>query len=113
MIEDYRFGLITINGKTYENDVEVRWNGKALPWWRQESHLIGFEDVERAIREEPDLLIIGTGESGMAKVLQETKEKILSEGIGLIIEKTGPAVVTFNREKQKGRKVIGLFHLTC
>lgn len=113
MIESYRFGLIIINGKTYKNDVEVRWYGDVLSWQRQEPHLVKVKDVKRAIRERPDLIIFGTGESGMANVLEETREEILSEGIGLIIEKTGPAVGTFNKEKQKGRKVIGLFHLTC
>ena len=120
MIEEYKFGFIAIDGKTYEYDVEVRWTGEVLKWWREESHIVDIEDVKRAIDQNPDLIIIGTGESGLAKVTERTKEEILSKGIGLIIDKTGEAVKTFNiqkreSEEEEGRqkKVIGLFHLTC
>ncbi len=119
MIEEYHFGSITINGKTYDYDIEVRCDGVVLKWWRQESHKIAIEDIKRAIEQKPDIIVIGTGESGLAKVLDETKEKILSEGITLIIRKTTEAVKTFNKmcersQKDKEQKrVIGLFHLTC
>ncbi len=120
MIEEYKFGSIIIDGKTYEYDVEVRWTGEVLKWWRGESHVVDIEDVERAIDQNPDLIIIGTGESGLAKVTERTKEEILSKGIGLIVDKTEEAVKTFNiqkreSEEEEGRqkKVIGLFHLTC
>ena len=111
MIEEYKFGSITINGKTYEYDVEVRWTGEVLKWWRVESHTIAFEDVKRAIEQEPKLIIIGTGESSLAEVTAEAKTEIVSKGIGLIIDKTEEAVKVFNAQSQK--KVIGLFHLTC
>lgn len=113
MIEEYKFGSIIIDGKDYNQDIEVRWTGEVLPWQREESHLIGKEDVKRTIEESPDLIIIGSGESGIAEVSQEAKEKILSEGIGLIIEKTEKATKSFNDAQKQGRKVIGLFHLTC
>jgi len=120
MIGEYHFGSITIDGKTYEYDVEVRWTGEVLKWWRGESHVIDIDDVKRAIDQNPELIIIGTGESGLAKVTERTKEEILSKGIGLIVDKTEEAVKTFNIQKEESteeegvqKKVIGLFHLTC
>ncbi|PIQ04550.1 MAG: hypothetical protein COW72_03405 [Candidatus Nealsonbacteria bacterium CG18_big_fil_WC_8_21_14_2_50_37_10] len=120
MIGEYHFGSITIDGKTYEYDVEVRWTGEVLEWWRGESHVIDIDDVKRAIDQNPELIIIGTGESGLAKVTERTKEEILSKGIGLIVDKTEEAVKTFNIQKEESteeegvqKKVIGLFHLTC
>jgi len=120
MIGKYHFGSITIDGKTYEYDVEVRWTGEVLKWWRGESHVIDIDDVKRAIDQNPELIIIGTGESGLAKVTERTKEEILSKGIGLIVDKTEEAVKTFNIQKEESteeegvqKKVIGLFHLTC
>ena len=118
-IEEYKFGSITIDGKTYEHDVEIRWTGEVLKWWRGESHIVDVEDVKRAIEQNPELIIIGTGESGLAKATDKAKEEILSRGIGLIIDKTEEAVKTFNIQKEesesegKQKKVIGLFHLTC
>ncbi len=120
MIEEYYFGSITIDGKTYNHDLEVRWTGKVLPWWRQESHVIDVGDVKRAVEESPETIIIGTGESGVARVTEEAKNFIEGKGIELIIDLTEQAAKTFNIRKEKseeeeGRqnKVIGLFHLTC
>jgi hypothetical protein len=113
MIEEYHFGSITISGKIYNYDVELRWTGEVLKWQREEGHSIGEEDVNGAIAGNPDLIVIGTGESGLAEVSEGVKEKILSEGIGLMIEKIGKAITIFNNEQKRGRKVIGLFHLTC
>ena len=45
MIEEYKFGSITIDGKIYQQDIEVRWTDEILDWQRQESHIIDVEDV--------------------------------------------------------------------
>jgi len=120
MIEEYHFGSITIDGKTYNHDVEVRWSGEVLSWWRKESHVIDIDDIKRAVEQNPDVIIIGTGESGIAEVTEEAKKEIKSKGIELIIDLTEEAVKTFNiikeeseKEEGKQKKVIGLFHLTC
>ena len=134
MIEEYRFGSIIIDGKTYNYDVEVRWTpkesrskrdptgqaGEILPWPRKESHIINTEDVKRAIEQNPEVIIIGTGESGVATVTEAAKEAIKSKGIELIIDLTEEATKTFNiinedSEEEEGeqKKAIGLFHLTC
>ncbi len=120
MIEKYNFGFIVIDGRKYDYDVEVRWSGEVLKWWRKESHIFALEDVERAVEQGPDVIILGTGAYGLAKVPKQTQKFIKDKGIELIIDKTGEAVKTFNIIKEKsedeqGRKtkIIGLFHLTC
>ena len=135
MIEEYHYGSITIDGNTYNHDVEVRWTdaasgdtrgeprpakGEILKWWRGKSHVIDEEDVKRAIDQDPDILVIGTGESGSAFITEAAKEEIRAKGIELIIDLTEQATKTFNiinedSEEEEGeqRKVIGLFHITC
>ncbi len=120
MIEEYKFGSIVIDGKVYNQDVEVRWTGEVLPWNFRERHLIDVEEVKRAIAESPETIVIGTGESGLAEVTEGAKEEIKSKGMELIIDRTEEAVRTFNilkeaseEEEGKQRKVIGLLHLTC
>ena len=120
MIEEYRFGSIKILGKTYDYDMEVRWTGEVLKWWRKEGHLVDIDDVKRAVEQSPDVIIIGTGHSGMAKVTNEAQSFIKEKGIELIIDITEEATKTFNiicqeseEETGKQEKIIGLFHLTC
>lgn len=120
MIDEYHFGSITINGKSYNHDVEVRWDGAILSWWRKESHIIDIEDVKRAVAKTPQTIIIGTGDSGKAEVTKNAQNFIKEKGIELIIDRTKEAVRTFNilneeskEEQGEQRKVIGLFHLTC
>src|SRR3989344_8609816 len=120
MIDEYNFGLITINGETYDHDVEVFWTEEVSDWWRKESHIIDVEDVVEAVELKPESIVIGTGASGMAKVTEEAKKFIEGRGIKLFIDPTEQAVKTFNVRKEESReeegrmeKVIGLFHLTC
>lgn len=118
MIEEYSFGSITIKGKNYDFDVEVLWTGEVLKWWRKESHLIDVGDVEKAVKLNPDTIVIGIGKSGVAQITEEAKKFIGEKGIELVIDKTEEAVKTFNvilNESEEGEqnKVIGLFHLTC
>ena len=120
MIEEYHFGSITIDGKTYNHDVEVRGSGEVLKWWRGESHIIDVEDVRRAAEQNPDTIVIGTGEAGAAKVTTAAQKFITEKGIKLIIDTTAEAVKSFNviadasqGETGEQNKVIGLFHLTC
>lgn len=113
MIEDYKFGEIKINGRYFDYDVEIRWDWEVLEWQREQSHVINVSAVERAISKNPEEIIVGTGEFGMAKVTEQAKEFIRNKGIGLIIEKTGRAAEIFNREIEKDKKAIAIFHLTC
>ena len=120
MINEYHFGSMTIDGKTYDYDVEVGWTGQVLKWWRKESHLVDVEDVKRAVEQNPETIVIGSGELGIVKVTDEAQRFIKEKGIRLIIDLTAPAIKTFNIRKEKPeekegkqQRVIGLFHLTC
>lgn len=118
MIDNYEFGKITINGETYDHDVEVRWDGEVLEWWRDEGHVFAVEDLERAIEQDPDALVLGTGVRGAADVPKETRTFIKEKDIKLVIDKTKPAIKSFELLAEEAnesapKKVIGLFHLTC
>lgn len=120
MIEEYKFGQILIDGQEYQEDVEIRWTDEVLLWPKEENHLIGLEDVARAAGAGPEVIVIGTGESGNAQILQEVKDYLQEKGIKLIVDHTEQATKTFNiikedsfEEDGRQAKVIGLFHLAC
>lgn len=113
MIDSYQFGQIFIDGKDYYYDVMVDWQGKVEKWWRKESHKVAPEDIKQALDLNPEVIVIGTGDSGIAEVLAQTQEIILNKGIGIFVGKTSEAVKRFNNHLNKNKKVVGLFHLTC
>lgn len=120
MIEEYKFGFIKIDGKEYDFDVEVRWTGEVLRWQRKESHIFDLEDIQRAIEQNPEVIVFGTGEMGVARLTEKARKFLEEKGIEVIVDKTGEAVKTFNiilnesiEEEGRQKRAIGLFHLTC
>ncbi len=119
MIEEYSFGFIKINGQTYSHDVQIGLDGEIKLWWRNKSHEIEKRDVEEVLNQKPEAIVIGIGDMGAAKVMDEAQQAIILKGVKLIIEPTGEAIKSFNSLKKdlsgggQGKKVAGLFHLTC
>lgn len=112
MIEEYHFGSIKIDGEIYNHDVQIGLDNEVKLWWRNESHRITKRDIEEVLNQNPEAIVIGTGEMGVAKVSEEAQEEIRKKGEELIIKPTSEAVGVFNSLKNK-KKVVGLFHLTC
>lgn len=113
MIDSYDFGQIVINGRRYTSDVIVFPDRVRDSWWRREGHRLHVEDIEGAVQEEkPEVLVVGTGYSGLMKVLPETENYLKSKGIELIVQSTREACKTFN-SLVKSKKVIAALHLTC
>jgi len=111
MIDSYDFGHISIDGKEYTHDVIILEN-KIIDWWRNEGHFaqaVDFKDIPDDI----EVLVIGTGASGVMKVADEVFEHFKQKKIKVIAEMTGDAVKTFNRLKEEKKKAAGAFHLTC
>lgn len=114
-ISHYSFGKITIEGKTYTSDVIIYPGRVDSKWWRKEGHNLQPIDLTGVIGARPDILIIGTGASGVMKVPDETSKFIKSKGIEVHFEITGKAVELFNKlQAEKTDKVIiAALHLTC
>jgi hypothetical protein len=111
-IDDYSFGRIVIDGKTYTSDVIVYPDKVDPSWWRKEGHLLQKADLHDVIGAGPDVIVIGTGNLGVMKVPDSTISFLESKGIVIIVKKTAKAVEIFNEESKKG-KTVGAFHLTC
>ena len=112
MIDSYDFGRIIINGRRYATDLIVFPDMVKEGWWRKEGHNLRIEDLDEVIQDKPEVLIIGTGYSGLMKVPAETREYVESKGIELIAQRTTEACKTFN-SLIKSRKVVAALHLTC
>ena len=111
-IEHYSFGKITIEGKTYTSDVIIYPEKVNASWWRKEGHNLQVVDLTDVINVNPQILVIGTGATGLMRVPKETISHLQSKGIEVHVARTGEAVEIFNK-LQKDKIVIAAFHLTC
>lgn len=111
-IEAYEFGRLVCGGTTYTSDLIIYPDRVDPSWWRVKGHLLQIADLETILKEEPDILIIGTGAMGIMKVPKELKKQLGEKNIELYVQRTGKAVEVFN-SADKNKTVIGAFHLTC
>ncbi len=112
MIDSYSFGRMVVDNRTYTSDLIIFSDRIHSSWWRKTGHSLCVEDVEEVFLEAPEVLVVGTGFSGLMKVMDEVKQRAQANGVELIIEKTEAAVQRFN-ELLIRKKTIGAFHLTC
>jgi hypothetical protein len=112
MIESYDFGRIVIDGRKFGSDVVIFPNRIDGNWWRKERHTLNVDDVKEIVEAKPEVLVVGTGYSGLMKIHPQTEQYLRSSGIELIAAKTEKACKTYN-ELFKSRRVVAAFHLTC
>jgi len=113
VIDSYDFGEIVIDGRRHTSDVIVFSDRVRDGWWRREGHRLCVEDIEEAVDEgKPEVLVVGTGYSGLMRVLPETERFLRSKGVELVVERTREACEIFNR-LVKSKRVVAALHLTC
>ncbi len=111
-IDSYQFGEIVIGGKKYSSDVIVSPDRVRDNWWRKIGHELCLEDIADVITENPEVLVVGTGASGLMKVLPEVKQVVQARGIKLIVEPTNKACNTYN-QLSHSQRVVATLHITC
>lgn len=112
MIDSYSFGEIVVDGRRYTSDVIIYPDRVDGSWWRRQGHQLHIDDIREVIREIPEVLVIGTGDSGLMEVLPQTRNHLESLGIKLFSEATHKACETYNR-LCSSKKVVAALHLTC
>ena len=113
ILDAYSFGRLTIDRETFTKDVIIFPDGRILsPWWRKQGHRLEQADIEALISSRPEVIIVGTGHSGLMKPAQELTRFLADSKIELIVQRTGQAVETFN-DLAPAKKVGACFHLTC
>ena len=112
IIDSYQFGFIVVNGKKYASDVIIFPDRVRDNWRRKISHQLCLDDIAEVITENPELLVVGTGASGLMKVLPEVRNGVGAQNIKLIVEATSEACNTYN-QLCHSQKVVAALHLTC
>ncbi|MGO9017968.1 MAG: Mth938-like domain-containing protein [Syntrophobacteraceae bacterium] len=112
-IGHYNFGEIEVDGKRYTGDIKIIEGTVISDWWRAQGHKLASSDIEDILSGSPEILVVGKGLPGRMKVSDELRERLALIGTSLVDEPTPKAVETFNSLKKSGKKVAGVFHLTC
>lgn len=112
MIEYYQFGYIVIDGKRYTSDMIIYLDKIDSHWWRKEGHLLLPEDLKEVVKQNPEVLVVGTGDSGFMRVPSTTQRWVQSCGIETRVKPTQSACQIYN-QLCKTKKTIAVLHLTC
>lgn len=112
-ISSTKFGSITIDGRAYEHDVIVTWDGKVKAAETETRHLIGEEELSKLILERPEIIVIGTGQSGCMEIAPEVAAFAEKKKLKVIGKPTPQAVKEFNELVRAGRRAVAYMHVTC
>jgi hypothetical protein len=112
IIDSYQFGQIVISGQKYTSDVIIFPDRVKKNWWRKSGHELCPDDIAEVLAENPEVLVVGTGASGLVKVLPQVTQSLEAQGIKLIAQPTSEACNTYNQLCQS-QKVVAALHLTC
>ena len=112
IIDSYQFGLIVVSGKSCTSDVIIFSDRVNNNWCRKAGHQLRLEDLSDVIAANPEVLIIGTGTSGLVKISPEVEQSLEAQAINLIAKPSGEACDIYNQLCQSQR-VIAALHITC
>lgn len=113
MIENYRTGMMIVEGKTHRKDLKIVRGEVKGEWWRKQGHRLSLEDIKDIFEAKPEILVVGDGYASNMRVPDSVKKVLKDRNIELKIENTHDAVKTFNSLLTQKKDVAGAFHLTC
>ena len=111
------FGRIIVDGKTYEHDIVIYPSGnveKRKKWLSKgkhgTSHKLDPDELREYLKEDFDVLVVGTGMYGYLSLLPGSRELVKDKEVHEL--PTGKAVELFNELWGK-KRVLAIFHVTC
>ena len=110
-IDNAFFGSILVDGKKYETDLHIHWDGEIRE--RQKTHNFTKAEFEELALKDPEVIVIGTGMSGMLTVGPAAATAASLKGIQLLAVKTPEAAQRFNALARMRKRVIAVLHATC
>ena len=112
-IEGYSFGAVSVDGHRYTSDLIIYPGRIESNWWRKEGHRLQVEDISGVLKDQPEVLVVGRGESGVMVVDPTVEKELEMRKIELVAEPTKAACERFNELSREGKHVVAALHLTC
>lgn len=116
-IDSFNFGFIVVDEKQYGHDVVILPDGtvkeRTHAKGRLGSHSIARSEIETLAREQPDVILIGTGVQGMARLAHDAEFYLEEPELNLTVLPSPQIVKKYNQHIEDGEKVAALIHVTC
>ena len=112
-IDSTGFGWISVDNVRYNHDIIIFADGKIKNRYEDfkgDSHTLTKEETEKLITGGAETIVVGTGQSGVLSIPEETKEFLAKKKIKLMADETPKAIKIFNN--LTGKKS-AIFHTTC
>ena len=119
-IDSTQFGEVVVDNKKYHQVLIIGDKVEERDWEKLKklfdtTHKIGDWEIKELISNNPEIIIIGTGQNG-AMASEEPAanlRKQAGESIEIIMAETPKAIETYNEKVKSGKKVNALIHTTC
>jgi len=117
-INSTQFGEIVIDNKKYHQvliigDLIEERDWEKLKKLFDTSHKIGDWEIEKLISNNPEIIIIATGQNGAMEPDKETVQKLQIKKAQVIMEATPKAIGIYNDKVKQSIKTNALIHTTC
>ena len=116
-VDSFSFGSIVVDGKKYGHDVLLFPDGSVKErkggFWKFGSHAIRKDEVEQLAKANPEVIIVGTGTSGGAKLTLDAESYLKETKLELLSLPSQEAVDRLNQLVGEGKRLAALIHITC
>ena len=116
-INSTSFGSITVDLERYDHDIIITLDGSIKKRKKKlskavygTSHKISLDEIRYTCQGQPEGIIIGSGQHGIAELSNEATAYLSENNCRVVLRPTTEAIKEWN--KSEGRW-IGLFHITC
>jgi hypothetical protein len=116
-INSFNFGFIVVDDKQYSGDIVILPDGtvkeRAPGKGRLGSHSIARSEIEALTKEQPDVILVGTGVQGMARLARDAEFYLMEPNLNLTLLPSPEVIKKYNQYVEDGEKVAALIHVTC
>jgi hypothetical protein len=116
-IDSFNFGFIVVDDKQYAHDVIILPDGTVRERnpgkGRLGSHSIARSELDELSRVQPDVILIGTGVQGMARLARDAEYYLAAPDLNVTMLPSTQIVKKYNQYVEEGERVAALIHVTC
>ena len=115
-----QFGSLVVNGTRYDHDLLITVTGEIRPRPKHLSKkyggwhtVLGPEEIEHALVDKPDMLLVATGHFGILPIRNETRALLAQHGVALKLARIHDALARYEQLVRDGKRTAMILHLTC